>query len=325
MTNMPKLPKGMVKRGKSYSARKWIGGKDRWISLGTNCAVAIEKFRALKRGDLPLSTRSTVSELTQRWLESYIETRRNQQGKRLAAARVRKYLRPFLGLREAAKVRKDDLRSYRLWLERKAVSKTTVVHVLSDARCLFGWAEEEGFIERSPFPRGLMPRLQERPPDRLTAEEVDRLLVIPEPWAFVIRFGLETGLRWGEMVRAQASDVDANGDLVVHQTKSGKLRRVPLSPELRRELRGRVGLLMPTRDASGYARRVRRLTGISRFHAHQLRHTFACRHLEGGGSLPALQQMLGHAEVATTQRYGRLSDAAVRAEAERVRSTLAAG
>lgn len=59
---------------------------------------------------------------------------------------------------------------------------TTVWHVLSDARCLFRWAEDEGLVDRSPFPRRVMPRLPERPPGRLTDEEVAQLLAIPEPW-----------------------------------------------------------------------------------------------------------------------------------------------
>ena len=53
---------------------------------------------------------------------------------------------------------------------------------------------------------------------------------------------------------------------------------------------------------------MRRLTGIEGFHVHQMRHTFACQWLERGGNLAALQQVLGHASIETTQRYARLSD-----------------
>jgi integrase/recombinase XerD len=60
------------------------------------------------------------------------------------------------------------------------------------------------------------------------------------------------------------------------------------------------------------------MSGVRRFHVHQLRHTFACRWVEQGGNLAALQQVLGHASIVTTQRYARLTDEAVRREAERL-------
>jgi integrase len=120
-----------------------------------------------------------------------------------------------------------------------------------------------------------------------------------------------------EAARAQGADVQ-NGCLVVYQTKSGKVRRVPVPDDLMEELRLKVGRLLPLRDAQGFAIQVRRRTGIEGFHAHQLRHTFACRWLEDGGSLAALQEILGHASIVTTQRYGRLGEAHVMAEAARI-------
>ena len=60
------------------------------------------------------------------------------------------------------------------------------------------------------------------------------------------------------------------------------------------------------------------MSGIERFHAHQMRHAFACQWLERGGSLAALHQILGHASIETTQRYARLSDESVKREARRL-------
>lgn len=311
---MPKLPKGMKRRGDAYYYRICRGKKERWVALGKDFNDASRKLRQLKKRALTPQHYGTVAQVAERWLKSYLATTRNAKGQQLAARRVELYLKPFLGSQPLVRVTREDLRSYRLWLEEQDLATMTVSHLLADARCFFRWAEDAGYIDRAPIPRRLLPRLQERPPDRLTDEETAKLLAIPEPWAFVIRFGLATGLRWGEMVRARASDVE-NGMLVVSQTKSGRVRRVPVPAGL---FKGRVGLLMPCKDATLFARRARRLSGVTGFHPHRLRHTFACQWLERGGSLPALQQILGHASITTTQRYARLTDAAVRAEAERL-------
>ena len=81
-----------------------------------------------------------------------------------------------------------------------------------------------------------------------------------------------------------------------------------------------MGRLVPYAIGSprSFATAVRKLTGIDDFHVHQMRHTFACQWLERGGSLAALQQVLGQASIVTTQRYARLTDEAVMREASRI-------
>lgn len=314
---MKKLPKGMFQRGRSYYVRLFDGGRDRWLSLGRDLEGAKEALEKVRRGeDLP--TRSTVADLVTKWLDSYIRTARNEKGQRLAKSRTRLYLVPVLGAKEVTTVTPDDLRTYRLHLERLELSPQTVSNVLTDARCFFSWAEEARLVQKSPVPRRLLPRIEERLPDRLTGEEAAALSDIPEPYGFVIRLGLGTGLRWGEMCRVLPGDVQ-QGMLVVPRSKSGKVRRVPLAPELLLELRGKTGRLVPFREADPgtYSWHARRLSGVERFHPHMMRHTFACMWLERGGSLPGLQQILGHASIATTQRYARLSDDAVKREAVR--------
>ena len=237
----------------------------------------------------------------------------------MAAQRVRDYLSPFLGVRMIADLRPDDIRAYRLWLQTRTLSPKSVHHLLGEARCLLNWSVEAGLIDRSPFPRRVMPRLQERRPDRLTGAELIAALGIGEPFAFVIRLGIGTGLRWAELCRLEAGHLEGAA-IVVAQTKSSRVRRVPVAGALAAEIRSRSGRLVPYTEASAgsFNRVVRRRSGLLRFHVHQLRHTFACRWIERGGSLPALQQILGHASIVTTQHYARLSDDSVRREAERV-------
>src|SRR6185503_7928190 len=127
--------------------------------------------------------------------------------------------------------------------------------------------EDAGLLDRSPFPRRVLPRIQERPPDRLNEEELRAVCSIPDPHGFVSRFLVSTGLRWGEAVRAQGSDVQG-GLLVISGTKTGRMRRVPLPQELMR-----VGRFVPFTSHGAFSRQVSKLSGV-RFHVHQLRHTF---------------------------------------------------
>ena len=316
---MPRSPKGVFRRGRSWYVRLHKGGKDRWISLGTDYQEACRKLRRIKTDESDAAP-ITVLEAARMWLETYVQTTRNPKNQVITRRRVELYLKPFLGTFLLSKVRADDLRRYRMWLE-KQMSIQTVAHVLSDVRCLMNWCEDSDFLAKSPFPRKLLPRIPERPPDRLNDFEVGLIVRLPDPWGFTCRLGLATGLRWSELCSVMASDVK-NGMLTVSQTKNGKLRRIPLPPDFLNEVKGRVGRLIPysRKSHSSFSRDVRKRTDISGFHPHQLRHTYACRWLERGGSLAALQQILGHASIITTQRYARLTDEVIEREARRIYS-----
>ena len=236
---------------------------------------------------------------------------------RLARQRIADYLIPTLGQVALRDLSSDDLRRYRLRLEARGLSQLSVMHILSDARCLLNWAVDSGRLARSPFPRRIMPRICERAPDRLADAEVARLTALADPYGWTVRLGIGSGLRWGELLRVRRADLQ-HGELVVQHTKGRRVSRVPLAPELRREFQAHRDPVAPLQSPGVFARTCRRRARVPGFHAHQMRHTFACRWLEAGGSLAALQELLGHRSIETTQRYARLGADMVRRECDRV-------
>ncbi|OGF05535.1 MAG: hypothetical protein A2W00_01745 [Candidatus Eisenbacteria bacterium RBG_16_71_46] len=305
----------------TYVFRDQSGGKDRTRHLGQDYEAAMERYRELTGG--VIETRVTVDEAHARWLKGYVANNRNAHGQRAAASQHLMHVSPVIGHKRLDRVTGEDVRECRLRIEAMGRKPKTVHHALGGLRCFLNWCVDTGMLERSPFPKRVMPRVEEKAPDRLTDAEVEAVLGVGDPHAFTIRLLLGTGLRWGEGCRAQRSHLEGD-TLIVARTKSGKVRRVRIADAaLLREVRGRVGRLVSYREAGSvvFNRTVRRRSGVERFHVHQLRHTFACRYLESGGSLVALQQILGHASVVTTQRYARLSDEHVKADARRVEQT----
>ena len=327
---MPKPPGNMRRRGKRgiWQARLLVRGRDTWRSLRTtDLSEARRRFRTLERelltGDAP-RTDLTVGQTARMWLKNDVAISRSEKNLRIAEARVRMYLVPRMGPMFLHKLRPRHVRDYRQWLDTLGRAPATVGYILGDLRRMLFWCVDEGYISSSPFPRRIMPRVQERFPDRLSDEALELALGALEGnarWTFV--FGLASGMRWSEMFRALVDDVDfKHGEIVVSQTKSGKMRRVPLPSEILVTLRGMVGRIIPYAQSShgSFADAVRRQTGLECFHPHQLRHTFACRYLENGGNLAALQRILGHSSIKVTERYARLGDEVVRRDAERVRA-----
>ncbi len=311
-----------MRRGRVWYARLFRNGRDAWVSLRTSDHdVAKVRLRRILDGDEPVNPAVSVGQAVERWLQVGIATRRNEAGQKLARARAEKYLRPRLGMRPLSMVTAEDCRRFRLAVEETGVSPQTVHHVMADLRNFLNHCVESELLLRSPFPRRIMPRIPHRAPDRLSDEEIEALVGLPGALGRLIRFGLGSMCRWGELVRATTSDIEKGGVLIVVAPKTGKLRRIPLPGALVQELRGHVGKIVPYSAASrgSVTRDMRKASGVTRFCLKMLRSTGACLWLERGGSLSALQAILGHADITTTTRhYAALSEAAVRVEAARV-------
>lgn len=315
---MARLPKGLFRRqGRSgYYFRKRVGGKIIWLSWPNRDVAARELKKIRNSGNV--SSRMQVAAAVEVWLKGRIAAARGPKFQKLTRTRAEKYLIPFLGYRPLCRVTSEDLRGYRLWLDTK-LAPQTVCHVLGDARGFFLWAVADGLLDRSPFPARLMPRVEGQAMGRFTRDECATLVALPEPYGFYHRLALGTGLRWGELCRADAMDLDGHR-LVVVRTKSGRVRLAPLGAGLAGEIRSRIGRLVPRAEGSSgsFNRTIKALSGIPDYNVHRTRHTFAYQWLEAGGALSALQEILGHASVTTTMRYLRgLSDLAKR-EAERI-------
>ena len=166
---MPNLPKNMIRRKgrKGYWFKQVVCGRGVMRYLGSDYQQALRRFRSLKKEDVPTSS-LTVSDAAQQWLKVYVPAARREEDWALARQRVTDYLEPHLGTYLLGKLTQDHLRSYRIQLSKSHLSVQSVKHVLSDCRCFLNWCEDTGLIERAPIPRKFLPRVQERPPDRLS-------------------------------------------------------------------------------------------------------------------------------------------------------------
>jgi integrase/recombinase XerD len=220
--------------------------------------------------------------------------------------------------------------------ERKGASAATLQRKAACLRSFYRHLRREELIEHDPTAELRGPPRGRRLPRVLSRDEVNRLLGEPrgsEPAALRDRALLELmyacGLRVSEAVGLELTDIDLEEGLLRARGKGSKERIVPVGRQAVEALRvycarGRpalVGVRVENRlfvnhrgggltrqgmykIIQGYARRV----GLdARMSPHTLRHTFATHLLAGGCDLRSLQEMLGHADLSTTQLYTHLS------------------
>lgn len=219
------------------------------------------------------------------------------------------------------------LRRY-LALLGKSAKKSSIGRKLAAIRSFFRYLLRCGVVEKNPAELIATPRKENRLPFHLDIDQVTTLVEAPaddQKHALRDRAILEMlyscGLRVSEMTGLNIGELDFSGGMVRVMGKGGKERIVPVGSRAikaireyladRGELTGTGPLFLNTRgqriNRRSVARiidaHVLRIAAFKRISPHILRHTFATHMLEGGADLRAIQELLGHASLSTTQKY----------------------
>jgi integrase/recombinase XerD len=284
-----------------------------------------------------------LTELTLDFL-SYLELERGLSRNTLEAYRSDlQQLGEFLGRREVdpLDVRTADLAAFVTELAtpddgRRAAAPATLQRKVACLRSFYRYLRREGILVNDPTSELRPPRSRGRLPNVLSRDEVNDLLSQPRgssSAAMRDRALLETiyacGLRASEAITLELSDLDLENGVLIARGKGSKERIVPIGSKavetlsayleqarprlvgLRDEARVFVNLRGGGLSRQGLYKIVQRharTAGLEhRMSPHTLRHTFATHLLAGGCDLRSLQEMLGHADIGTTQIYTHLS------------------
>ena len=235
----------------------------------------------------------------------------------------------------------DDIRAYLQKTQKAGYAASTSARRLSSLKQFYKFLFSEGLRQDNPVSMIEGPRQQKRLPKVLSEDEVERLLDCararladdPNPanvrLVALVEVLYASGLRVSELVSLPLVAVKGDPRLIFVRGKGGRERLVPISPEARTALdaylevrkyfaqqAGTAGqaFLFPTRAKQGHLTRIRigQLLGElaveagiepRRVSPHVLRHAFASHLLNRGADLRSVQQMLGHADISTTQIY----------------------
>jgi site-specific recombinase XerD len=229
------------------------------------------------------------------------------------------------------------LRRYVAHLATRRYAKRSIARKVSALRRYFRWAARRGLVAADPSGRLSAPSGEGRLPRVLRQDELSTLLDAPTSAEgtddsarrarddAVLELLYGSGIRVGELCALSVGDVDLERARASVWGKGGKQRTVPLSEPAIHALHHWLGsartawspgsdaadaLFLNQRGRRLSARDVRRILdrrAASPTHPHALRHTFATHLLDGGADLRAVQELLGHADLATTQRYTHVS------------------
>lgn len=284
------------------------------------------------------SKRATVAEKA---VEQFLQTLRERNA---SAHTIKAYsgdLRDFcnyIGPRNWPGIDHLVIRGFLSHLYQKGLSKTSVARSLAAVRSLYRWLAQEGVVDQNPASLVATPKLPKKLPRVPTIEEMNTVLdgQVPEIAAFPERDQLMLellygcGIRNSELVSINLEDISLNAGAILIRGKGKKERYVPFGdsvksalaqylPKRQQALAGKRGQLnallinhrggrLTTRSVGRIIKKIAVAKGLPPdVHPHTLRHAFGTHLLEEGADLRAIQEMLGHERLSTTQRYTQLS------------------
>ena len=231
------------------------------------------------------------------------------------------------------------IRGYLANLYERGLSKTSVARALAALRSLYRWLAQEGEVEQNPAALVATPRLPKKLPRVPTIEEVNTVLDadMPECSAFnerdqvILELLYGCGIRNSELIGINLDDIRWSNEMILVRGKGRKERYVPFGDSAKAAVqaylpaRQRVigetkhtterallinlrGSRLTTRSVGRIVKQIAVARGLSPdVHPHTLRHAFGTHMLEEGADLRAIQEMLGHERLSTTQRYTQLT------------------
>jgi integrase/recombinase XerC len=227
------------------------------------------------------------------------------------------------------------LRSYLASLYEKRLKKSTIARKLAVLRSFFRFCQRQGFILDNPAEALASPRLEKKVPSFLTEEEISRFLDRPAGKRpldrrddAILELLYATGIRVSELVGINLDDLNLAHRFIRIRGKGKKERIVPFGTKAEEKLRrylkcrwqinqGDVeaeplflnyrGKRLSTRSVERVVdKAIKRAALRRKISPHSLRHSFASHLLSRGADLRVIQELLGHASLATTQKYTHL-------------------
>lgn len=228
------------------------------------------------------------------------------------------------------RVRSHHIAAFIAKLHGKALAPRSLQRVLSSVRSFFSYLERQGAIEQNPAATAKAPKAKNKLPKTLDADKAAKLFDFEAKTKLekrdlaMVELFYGSGLRLSEVVNLDVRDLDLESGFATALGKGGKTRQVPIGSYCVTALRDWLatrGYFEPTaplftsrgeRRISPRAiqQRLKKLAvrqlGSNELHPHMLRHSFATHLLESSSDLRAVQELLGHADISTTQIYTHL-------------------